>query len=217
MTHPTKGQQRPSDQLSRPMFRSLALLACGGVLFDRDAGYLTIEGPDGGVWWSGHDLGQLKTSAYLDRGQIRVLGAFSSETPYRLNEHGRQALQATHPDWQSVLERQVRRRPEPGDSHVVEITLADIICMWMDSPYFDRNTYLYIRYQWEDTVYRGIALKKDNKTLFREGLFPNTATNELGKRETPNPYLLLVQEQTNRVQSNEEGIAGDSTVGLKEP
>lgn len=112
-----------------------------------------------------------------------------------LNEHGRQALQAAPPEWRSVLQHRVRLRSEPGDSHVVKITLADVVCMYMDSPYFDRNTYLYVRYRWQDALYRGIALKKDNKALFREGLFPDTATNDLGKRETPNPYLLLVQEQ----------------------
>jgi hypothetical protein len=152
MTHQTKGQKRPSSQLSWPVLRSLALLACGGTLFDRDAGYLTIEGPDGEVWWSGFDLRQLKTLAYLDRGQLKVLGAFSSETPYRLNEQGRQALQAAHPDWRSVLQRQVRLRSEPGASRVVKITLAEVVCMWMDSPCFDRNTYLSIRYQRKDTT-----------------------------------------------------------------
>lgn len=74
MTHQTKGQKRPSSQLSWPVLRSLALLACGGTLFDRNAGWVTIEGPDGEVWWSGHDLRQLKPSAYLERGQLRVHG-----------------------------------------------------------------------------------------------------------------------------------------------
>ena len=132
-----------------------------------------------------------------------MLGAFSSETPYRLNEHGRQALQASHPDWRSVLQRQVYLRTEPGTSRVVEITLADVVWMFMDSPSFDSNTYLYIRYRWQGTLYRGIALKKDNKALFREGLFPDTATNDLGKRETPNPYLLLAQAQANQGREHE--------------
>jgi hypothetical protein len=166
--------------------RTLALLANGNELIDSASGYYTLQNKDGNVYWSAYQQSfrNLMANSYVQRTSVSVHG-LASEVVYEISEKGRQAIIPV--DWQKALDRPVTLRPMPGSSKTMTTAIGEIRHWWMDSPHGDNNTYLYV----ETDHYRGIALKKDNAALYHNGLFPDTSTNDFGKRKICNPYAFL--------------------------